>query len=715
MPLWGDGVSFGLSIMPGGTKLTHRPRRRPARQPGSPPGDAGAVLNQAMHHHQAGRLERARGLYERLIKEDPDNADALHLLGLVAHRQGDHAGALEHIGGAIRLKGDAATYHNNLGSVLLGLGRHAEAETSYRRALKIRPGYAEAHCNLGAALHKEGRLEEAEAACRRALAISSDYAEAHNNLGNVLRERGRANEAEAAFQRALEINPAYADANNNLGNLLQERGEAEAAEARYRRALAVNPNFAAAHCNLGSALEAQGRLEEAAAGHRAAIRLNPDYARAHTELAGVLQEQGDTAEAEGSYRRALDGEPDFAAAHAGLAALFERANRLKDAAAAAEEALRLEADNILAHLVAAKCARRSGQPEEGLRRLQSLDPAHLDAANRAAVCFELGTLLDRSGDFDRAYEAYTEGNRCNAGHWRARQADAAAHPRKVTRLGAAFSPEWVASWTPAVPEDAPPPAFLVGFPRSGTTLLDRILDAHPRLVTLEEIPAVDAVAAKLAAMPGGYPEALAGLSAGDIESLRRVYYDEVARHMERPRRGVLLVDKLPLNMTDAGLIHRLFPTAKFVFSLRHPCDVVLSGFMQPFEPNQAMVHFATLEDTARLYVQVMGLWRQSVEVLALAVHAVRYEDLVADLAGEARAVLDFLAVPWDDAVLQYREGARRRGSSTPSYHQVVQPIYTRSVGRWTNYRDRLEPVLPLLRPWIEAFGYDAPVAAGDTA
>jgi Sulfotransferase family len=172
------------------------------------------------------------------------------------------------------------------------------------------------------------------------------------------------------------------------------------------------------------------------------------------------------------------------------------------------------------------------------------------------------------------------------------------------------------------------------------------------------------------------------------------------------------VDKMPLNTIDVGLIHRLFPRARILLALRHPCDVVLSGFMQAMKPNAAMVLFDSLASTARFYAQVMGLWLQYREVLPLSVLTVRYEDLVADLPGETRRILEFLDLPWDDAVLGYAEHARTRAIATPSYHQVVQPIYWRSVGRWRNYADAFENVLPVLQPFVDAFGYTSEPGAG---
>jgi hypothetical protein len=228
---------------------------------------------------------------------------------------------------------------------------------------------------------------------------------------------------------------------------------------------------------------------------------------------------------------------------------------------------------------------------------------------------------------------------------------------------------------------------------------------------MEEKDAVDQVRRQVEKLPAGYPEALPDLDPDALQALRRVYFEAVDRHLRRLA-GRTPVDKMPLNTIDVGLIHRLFPEARILLALRHPCDVVLSGFMQAMKPNAAMVLFDSLASTARFYAQVMGLWQQYRQVLPLSVLTVRYEDLVVDLPGETRRILEFLDLPWDDAVLSYAEHAQTRAIATPSYHQVVQPIYRRSVGRWRNYADAFEDVLPVLQPFIEEFGYASEPDAG---
>jgi tetratricopeptide (TPR) repeat protein len=447
-----------------------------------------------------------------------------------------------------------------------------------------------------------------------------------------------------------------------------------------------------------------GDLDAAVASYRRALGHRPGYVNARKNLGDALAELGRTKEAEAQYRKALERDPDNADVHAALAALWERASRLDEALAEAEAALNSDPGHVRGLVMAARCERRLGRPEAGLARLQTLAGARLDDASRAFVAFETATIQDRLGDYRAAFRAFEDGNRMIAQSPQARGVDPETFPNAIARLAERFSREWVASWTPPSPYAGVSPVFLIGFPRSGTTLLDQVLNAHPALVTLEERPALDAVKNALAERPEGYPEALAGLDADQIAALRDIYFAEVAKHLPAGS-AAIVVDKMPLNAIDAGLIHRLFPEAKIILALRHPCDVVLSGFMQAFRPNAAMVRFATLEGTAALYAQVMALWRRYAEILPLAVLATRYEDLVADFAAETRRILDFLGLPWDDAVLSYRERAKTRAIATPSYHQVVQPIYARSVGRWRNYAEEMAPVLPLLQPFITAFGY----------
>ena len=245
--------------------------------------------------------------------------------------------------------------------------------------------------------------------------------------------------------------------------------------------------------------------------------------------------------------------------------------------------------------------------------------------------------------------------------------------------------------------------FLVGFPRSGTTLLDQILDAHPGIHVLEEQPVLLALRDRVQELPGGYPDALGEISAKLRDELRALYQSRL-QQAGAPD-GKLTVNKLPLNLIHIGLIHRIFPDARLILALRHPGDVVLSCFMQDFTLNNAMANFLALEDAARLYDEALRLWYACRERLPLQVHELRYEALVAGFDAEVAQLLQFLGLPWDDKVRDFAAHARGRLIRTPSYEQVTGALHDRSIGRWRRYRAHMQPCAEILAPHIEALGY----------
>jgi hypothetical protein len=272
----------------------------------------------------------------------------------------------------------------------------------------------------------------------------------------------------------------------------------------------------------------------------------------------------------------------------------------------------------------------------------------------------------------------------------------------VARSVALLTREWVGSWTPLALEGEPPaPIFLVGFPRSGTTLLDTLLMNMPSLHVLEEMPVLGQVDRAL-----GDEARLATLGGEEANRLRALYFESLEALAPPPRPGLTIVDKHPLRMARLPVAARLFPDAKVIFVERHPCDVVLSCFMANFQLNHAMRSFTSLDEAARTYDLVSEAWTRAEALLPLRVHRIRYERMVADLESEMRPLLDFLELPWSDSVLDNVGAAAERGHvRTASYAQVTEPIYTRAAGRWQRYRRQLEPVLPLLAPWAERMGY----------
>jgi hypothetical protein len=270
----------------------------------------------------------------------------------------------------------------------------------------------------------------------------------------------------------------------------------------------------------------------------------------------------------------------------------------------------------------------------------------------------------------------------------------------LARDRATVTRDWYASWRRDPLPPVRSPVFLLGFPRSGTTLLDTLLMGHPQVQVLEERPPIARVEQEL----GGL-DALPSLSAADIARLRSVYFEEAARWLPL-REDALLVDKFPLHLNKVPIIHRLFPEARFVLALRHPMDALLSCFITNFRLNSAMANFLDLDNAAWVYDKSFGFWEQCRALFGVACREVVYERIVEDREAELRPLFEFLGLPWTEQVLDHqRTAASRAVITTASYSQVTEPIYTRSRGRWERYRPWLEPVLPVMQPWVERYGY----------
>lgn len=636
-----------------------------------------ARFDAALQLAQAGEYDRAEDACRTLLAASPRHADALNLLGVLCTMRGEYASAVDFLRRAIGERGDVAKFHGNLGNAYRGQGLLEEAFLAYRRALALDPAFFDAAFNEAVALEEARDWGRAAAAYRQALGIRARAHEAHNNLGRVLQHLGRLEEAIPCFREAVALAPA-------------------------------EPGYS---LNLGMALRAMDRPEEALPALRHALALRPGYAEALKELGDTLQALGQGEEAIAAYERALASSPQDAGLVATIAFQYEQGNRIEDAKRMVAQGLKFAPHDAFVNVVAAKLERRAEEIEQAVDRLNGVKRENLPREVAAVLHHELGQLHERLQDSAAAFRCFAEGKRHQRAIALAQGADKNAYLQRVDRYRAFFTPEWVeAVASRAMPPSARAPVFLIGFPRSGTTLLDQILDSHPRLQTIEERPMLRCVLDHIETLPGGYPQALARLSDGEIEECRELYFQFAGQYLDLdPDKRV--VDKFPLNIIHAPLIWRIFPNAQFILALRHPCDCCLSCFMHLFGINHAMSNFFSLEDAAVMYAKVMGLWRHYQTILPLKVHVIRYEDVVADLERESRALIEFLGLEWDESVLRYHEHARQKTIHTPSYHQVTEPIYRRAAYRWQRYAEHFAPVTEALAPFIRDFGYASAGAA----
>jgi hypothetical protein len=322
-----------------------------------------------------------------------------------------------------------------------------------------------------------------------------------------------------------------------------------------------------------------------------------------------------------------------------------------------------------------------------------------------------GQLLERLGDADGAFDAFTRLNEVQSQDQTKPLVRAAALRDQIRERPLHITPEWHASWVaPAVVSKRPSPAFLLGFPRSGTTLLDTILMGHPNVDVLEEQPVLHKIGVEISAEFGGDISGFDAISSLDEAAVLRTQerYFEIASEFIDLREDALLIDKSPLHLQSVPLIYRLFPDARLILALRHPADAVLSCFMANFRLNSAMSNFLRLDTAADFYDITFSIWEKSLSVFPVEVHTIVYEQLIADPEAELRPVVEALGLTWQQDMLNHQRTAEARGViKTASYAQVTQPLYKTAVGRWQRYRKHLEPILPTLEPWIRKFGYDA--------
>ncbi len=584
-----------------------------------------------------------------------------------------------------------------------------EAMELLQRFCANQSGDAEAWYWLGLAQANLGMLNEAANALARAVSCNPRHAPAHHTLGSVLMRLGRSEQAVNSLRQAIKAMPSFAEAHSDLGNVLRLTGRHDEAEASLHKALKLKPDDVRAHLHLALLYKQQRRFMEAAASCREAVTRQPAFAEAHNELGNVLQNLGEHEEALASYRKALALRPDSPDAWTNLGLTLEKLHRLEEAREAAKSALAQTPRHYGANLLCARLDSREGAQQQACERLEALLQQPLAPRDYAVAAMELGHALDKRGEQEHAFERFEAAKRAWQSVLTAASCDTGQLPLHTARLRAWFTAERVRGWGTAPCNDGlASPIFLVGFPRSGTTLMEQMLESHPDLTGSREEPLLTRLLESIATLlgrPFAYPEGLDELAPTELRVLRAEYW-RLARQLIGPEIETRrLVDKLPLNIIELGLIHRLFPDAKIIVALRDPRDVCLSCYMQSFELNQAMVNFLDLGSTTRLYAAVMNLWSHYRTLLNLDAFVYRYEDLVDDVEGMARRLLEFLGEPWDPTVLRYHEIARTQYANTPSYQSVTLPIYRKAIGRWRGYATQLAPHLAVLQPFLEEFGY----------
>jgi len=587
-------------------------------------------------------------------------------------------------------------------------GRLEEALTLFKSVCQLSPSDAEAWVKLGLVQKRLGQFREAEVCARRAILLSPKVAFCHHVLGVVLHSQGRLDEAICAYRKAVDLHPEFPDSRYLMGCALHESGCLAEAILAFELAVTLKPDFPEGLGDLGAVLIDMGELERGMAFLARALALQPGNSVVLSNMSNALRLQGKVTEALDGYRHALRLAPDSVDVIASLAGLLEKTGALVEANRLVEQGGAIEPMHPALNLVAAQLARLDKRLHDARDILEKLLQQPLGLGMAGDVELALGQIYDQLDDPARAFPMIVSGKARKGSVSLLRNADGKKYLARVALIGAFATPSLARcaeSLQSSAASDPPAPIFLIGFPRSGTTLLEQILDSHPCIQAMEEKGAVDTMLNAFLADAGEHPDALAELGNDDTARLRQIYFNEVSRHLQ-VRPGARLLDKMPLNISAVPVIWKVFPNAKFILAIRHPCDASLSCLMQNFAVNEAMASFFTLEDTVKTYESVMGAWQKYVDLLPLDFHRIRYEDLVLDVEGESRRILAFLGLDWSGEVLNHVEHAKSRPAiNTPSYHQVIQPIYQHARYRWERYAEQFLPYMAVLGPFIEYFGY----------
>lgn len=675
------------------------------------------ALRRANDHWNAGQADQAELFCQRVLAVWPGQADALHMLGVIAHAYGNLDLGIQHLRQACLAPRAPAVYYSNLAEMCRQRGFLEEAEEKGRRATTLDPNLVPAWNNLGIILQEAGKLDESVTCLERVVALHPDNPEARNNLGNTYMRMGRLDRARAEYDRALALHPNYGEAHSNLAHLLHELGQFEQGAQEARLAIEISPQLVDAYINLAGIEITRRRPADALRWLDAVLHFAPGHPGALAAKAKVLSQAHRPDAALEVARRAVAAAPNNAEAHNALGRALADAGLVEDALSTLEKAAALPGLTESAVLDRATLLLEAGRGSEAkaiFDRVLEINPACAPAwgnrsdlktyvpgdpdfdrmeallaapqtqklQDRLALHFALGKAYLDIGDGANAFRHLDAGNRLK----RSTIAfDGAATSIWMSEIAAVFGPALLDKFAGAG-NASTLPIFVLGMPRSGTSLVEQVLASHPQAHGAGELAVVQGLVGTIA----DYPRALAQATPDTFARIGEAYLAQVAP-LARGRSHV--VDKMPANFLHAGLIHLALPGARIIHCRRDPVDTCLSCYSKLFNHEQSFAFdLAELGRFHRDYQALTDHWRRVLPANRFL--DVDYEAVVDDLEGQTRRMLAFLGLPWDEACLTFHE--TKRVVRTASTTQVRQPVYKTSSGRWKPYAAHLAPLLDAL-------------------
>ena len=655
-------------------------------------------------YSQIKQIDKAILLFEESIKKFPDCIEAYPNLANVLVAKGKSDTAKNILNKAIELNPKYLRSYSIMAGILVGEGNLQKAEFFLKKSLEINPKDINALVNLACVLKDSGNPKQAEKFLKDALKINPSFDFALTNLGAVLNELEKFDEGEQYLRKALSINSSSPMALNNLGNILSNKKNNKEAELCYRKAIEIKSDFSIAYNNLGSLLSKQGNLIEAEKFTQKAINFNPKFELAYVNLGTIKIDLDKLKEAEKLFLSAIEINEKYNYAYSNLFRLYETTNKISKLKNKIESLNQNE--NIINEILMFK-ARISFREKDFITAKKLIDQVsnewikNTDHSTNLLYWSFRAFIEEKVKNYDEAFKCF-EKSQLNL---------------KYENTNPKIFLDYITTYRKNIDKDAflaktkgtkiikDSPVFLIGFPRSGTTLLDTILRSHPEIDVLEEKPLINSVEQIIKSKFKCSLDKLHKLTSKDLDYLRN-HYLEILRNNCDNKNAKILIDKFPFQTVCLPLINLLFPNSKIIFTHRNPYDTVLSCFQQSFEPNNAMANFRSIESASRIYDLTMSIWLDYKEKLKINHINSKYEDLIEDFDKHILKILNFLDVSWDENIKNYRNTAHDRGKiNTPSSSQVVQPLYKSSIDKWKNYEKYFKNSNRYLHKWMSYFKY----------
>ena len=582
-----------------------------------------------------------------------------------------------------------------------------EALKIYEQILLIDDHHFETNFFLGTLKAQTKKFEDASNLFNKAIKIKPDIPDLHNNLGLVYRELGKFEKSLESFNKALELNSKFAIAYNNIGIVYRDLKKNEEAEKNFRHSIKLDAKNSDPYNNLGLIYTDLKKYNKAKEYFIKCIELNPKNFQSLNNIGNLYKNLGEIKIAEKYYIQAFTINEGYFDAYNNLMVLYERTNQDKKLFDIIGKTKKKFQDNHIVELFYGHYLYKTKNFNDAIETLNQISFKEKQLNRERLRCLILAKSYDKIKEFDKAFYYFTKTNEINFSK-KNFNVDKNKSLKIINDRIKFFNRENTQNWSKNSFLNNKRPIFMIGFPRSGTTLLDTILSNHESIDVIEEKPMITDLMSKLYGLLNHKFENLKNLNQKQNLILQEEYFKNLQKNIENDHLSdKILIDKMPLNIIHVGEIIRIFPDAKFILSLRHPCDSVLSCFMQSFELNNSMANFLDLNDSAIMYDRTMKLWMQYIKLFSINFHVVKYENIINNFDNTIKDVLKFLDLPWSNNVKNFYKTTTedKKLITTPSYDQVNQPIYEDSIQRWKNYEKKISYIVPILEPWIEKLDY----------